>query len=76
MRKVQPMSAKRLKTREAPVWLIRALALFDSSTKAVFPDLGKTRRMDTGPARALLGRDLISADSSIREAGERVLKTL
>ena len=73
---LQPISPKRLKTREAPVWLIRALALFDSLIKAVLPDLGKTRQMDTTPARTLLGRDLISADMSIREAGERVLKTL
>ena len=54
--------AKKVSTREAPDWLMRAAGLFNADARFAGADLGKRRRYDAEPAEAVLGRPLRPLD--------------
>jgi len=52
-------------TRVAPNFVVRLLAVFDTSIRAVVPDLGKRFDVSNERAREILGMEFISAQDSL-----------
>ena len=61
---------RRIPTRTAPDFLIRALALFDRQIKAILPRLGRVERVSSARAEAELGMRFISPEGAVRAAGD------
>ena len=57
--------ARKVTTRNAPDWLVRALALFNPLAKATLGELGNVRHQDASHAKAVLGWSTRSEDQSI-----------
>lgn len=59
--------ARKIATKEAPILLLRVLALFDGSIKAILPKLGTVERVSNARAVAELGIDFIPAEQALRD---------
>jgi len=66
---------RRIATREAPDLLVRALALFDRSIRAVLPDLGRRPELSNARARELLGLSFTSPEDSLDAAADFPIRT-
>jgi dihydroflavonol-4-reductase len=60
-----PERAGRLPRFVAPDWVVRLLGLFDRDVAGTAGELGVVKRIEPGPAEALLGRPLIPAREAI-----------
>ncbi|MDR3474947.1 MAG: aldehyde reductase [Devosia sp.] len=60
LRQAFPSHAGKLPRFELPNWAVRLYGLFDADIRGNLESLGVVRRMDAGPARALLGRPFVS----------------
>jgi nucleoside-diphosphate-sugar epimerase len=66
--------AKKVPTRELPDWLLRLVALFDSSVRMAIPELGKKKNGTSAKAIRLLGWKPRSAEESILATAQSLLK--
>jgi len=57
--------ARRIATREAPTWVLRALRLFDSEIRSILPRLGQIEEVSNAKARRLLAMEFIPPDQAI-----------
>lgn len=73
LRRAHPERAKKIPTRELPAWLVRVLAAFDRTLRAVVPDLGVTPVGAAGYVTDLTGVTFRPADQSVRAAGQTLL---
>lgn len=64
---------RRIPTRQAPDFLVRALALFDPSVRSVVPILGRREEFSNARAREVLGIDFIPGPDAALAAAESVL---
>jgi dihydroflavonol-4-reductase len=67
-------AAKKVPTRVLPDWLVRVVALFDSSVKQVVPELGKHKRASNEKAKRLLGWAPRSNEEAIVATAESLLR--
>lgn len=59
---------RRIVTRLAPDWLLRAIGLWDRSIGAIAPRLGQIDRVSNARARAEMGIAFIPPDQAVRDA--------
>ncbi len=64
---------RKISTIQAPSFVIRFLALFDSDVKAVLPTLGKHIGVNSSQATKVLGIDFISPETSIIETSKYLI---
>ncbi len=60
---------RRIVTREAPDFVIRALALFDREVRTIVPILGRREEISNAKARRLLGMEFRDATQAAGETG-------
>jgi len=65
--------ATKVSTREAPDWLIRAVAFVSADARFLVPDLGKQRFFSPAMAESILGRPLRSSEEAIASAAESLI---
>ncbi|MFM6940747.1 MAG: SDR family oxidoreductase [Candidatus Planktophila sp.] len=63
-------SMRKIKTLQAPNFIIRVLSFFDTDIKAVLPLLGDRTPVDSSKAKSLLGINFISAEETVIETAE------
>jgi dihydroflavonol-4-reductase len=68
-----PAYARKTPRFELPDWAVRLYALFDRDMRGNLGELGVVRRMDSRDAVALLGRDLIPAETAIVATAESLI---
>lgn len=73
LRRGMPEHARRLPRIELPDWFSRFYALFDKELRGNLCELGYCRTTEAREARAILGRDLISAEQSIVDTGRSMV---
>lgn len=61
-------------TRVAPDWLVRILARFDKTIRAILPMLGKEIRTDPSRARDMLGIEFRDPRDSLEDAARALIK--
>ena len=66
--------SSKVKTGQAPTFLMRLLSLFDGSIKMILPQLGKPMNVNSSKAQRLLGIKFIAADVSIKESADYLIK--
>lgn len=66
--------AKKVPTRELPDWLLRLVALFDSSVRMALPELGKKKNGTSAKAIRVLGWKPRSPEESIVATAQSLLK--
>jgi dihydroflavonol-4-reductase len=62
------------KTGKAPTFLIKVLAKFDGDIRAILPLLGKPMLVSNKKAKSLLGMSFISAEASVKDSAEFLIK--
>ncbi len=72
LKSVYPKS--KVKTAQAPGFLIKFLSLFDGEIKAILPLLGKPMITNNAKAKRLLGINFIPAEISIKESADYLVK--
>jgi dihydroflavonol-4-reductase len=65
----------KIKTAQAPDFIIKALALFDADIKSVLPLLGDRTPVNSDKAKKLLGISFITPEDSILETAEFLLNS-
>ena len=60
--------------RTLPNWLVRIVAVFDSSAKQLVPELGKVKQASNEKARRVLGWSPRSNEDAIVATGESLLR--
>ncbi len=60
--------ARKIATKEAPIFLLRVLALFDGSVKAILPKLGKVERVSNARTVREMGMTFTSPENALRDA--------
>ncbi len=60
--------ARKIATREAPIFLLRVLALFDGSIKAILPKLGTVERVSNQRAMREMGMTFTPPEQALRDA--------
>jgi dihydroflavonol-4-reductase len=73
LRRRFPAYAKKTPRFELPDWAVRLYALFDADLRGNLGELGVVRRMDSTDVVALLGRDLIAAETAIVATAESLI---
>jgi dihydroflavonol-4-reductase len=73
LRRRFPAYAKKTPRFELPDWAVRIYALFDADLRGNLGELGVVRKMDSRDAIALLGRDLIPAETAIVATAESLI---
>jgi dihydroflavonol-4-reductase len=68
-----PAYAKKTPRFELPDWAVRLYALFDRDLRGNLGELGVVRRMDSRDAVALLGRELIKAETALVATAESLI---
>lgn len=68
-----PSHAGKLPKFEVPDWAVRVFAIFDADARDNLSELGQVRQVDASNARALLGRDFITAEVAIAELGQSLV---
>jgi len=61
---------RKIKTLQAPNFLVRILALFDKEIKAALPSLGDTTQVSSAKAQSVLGINFIPAKQSVLETAD------
>jgi dihydroflavonol-4-reductase len=61
-----------IKTREAPDFLIKMMAMFDSDIKTIIPQLGVPLNVSNQRAKDILGIDFIPARNAILASAESI----
>lgn len=64
----------KVKTAQAPTFIIRLLSLFDGSIKSILPQLGKPMNVSRDKAERLLGINFIPVDVTIKESADYLIK--
>ncbi len=64
---------RKISTIQAPSFVIRFLALFDSEVKAVLPTLGKHIGVNSSQATKVLGIDFVSPETSLIETSNYLI---
>lgn len=64
----------KVKTGQAPGFLIKFLSLFDGEIKAILPQLGRTMDISSAKATRLLGINFIPVQVSLRESADYLIK--
>ncbi len=67
-------AARRVPTRALPDWLLRIVALFDSSVGQIVPELGKVKNATSDKARRVLGWAPRSNDEAIVATAESLMR--
>ena len=67
-------AARKAPTRRLPNWLVRIVALGDSSLRQILPQLGQVRNASSDKARRLLGWTPRSSEEAIAAAGESLVR--
>lgn len=60
--------ARKIATKEAPVFLLRVLALFDGSIKAILPKLGTVEQVSNARAVREMGMTFTTPEQALRDA--------
>lgn len=60
--------ARKIATKEAPVFLLRVLALFDGSIRAILPKLGTVERVSNARAVTEMGMTFMAPEQALRDA--------
>ena len=60
---------RKISTRVAPNFVIRALSLFDPEIRSILPNLGKREEVSNARAGDILGMEFRDARDSVRESG-------
>jgi dihydroflavonol-4-reductase len=60
-----PQFRRKLPTRELPHFVVRLIALFDPTLRALVPDLGEIKRSSNEKAKRLLGFQFRTAEEAI-----------
>lgn len=63
---------RKIATRQAPAWLMKALALFDPSLRMIVPQLGHMPEFDTSATTRDLGIPFTPATTALSRAGNAV----
>lgn len=74
LRDAFPDRASKVPTRMMPDLLVKILALVSGDMKTIAMELGRRRFSSSEKIRALLGRELIPGDESIRASGETLIQ--
>jgi nucleoside-diphosphate-sugar epimerase len=74
LRRRMGAAGKRVPTRELPNWLVRTVALFDSSVRQVVPELGTTKNASNEKARRVLDWKPRSAEDALVASAESLIK--
>jgi dihydroflavonol-4-reductase len=72
LKSIYPKS--KVKTAQAPTFLIQFLAIFDGTVKSILPQLGKPMKISTAKAKRLLGTSFIPAEVAIKESADYLIK--
>jgi dihydroflavonol-4-reductase len=72
LKSIYPKS--KVKTAQAPSFLIQFLAIFDGTVKSILPQLGKPMKVSGAKAKRLLGMNFIPADVAIKESADYLIK--
>jgi dihydroflavonol-4-reductase len=67
-------AAKRVPTRRLPDWLLRLIALFDSSVAQIVPELGKSKNATNEKARRMLGWKPRSREDAVIATAESLVR--
>jgi nucleoside-diphosphate-sugar epimerase len=67
-------SARRVRTRQLPDWLIRAAAWFNPLAREILPELGKRKSGSSAKARRMLGWQPRSSDEAVLAAGQSLVR--
>jgi dihydroflavonol-4-reductase len=67
-------AARRVSTREAPDWLLRAASIFDPSVRQILPELGKPKNATNAKAKSLLGWAPRSREDALVATAESLLR--
>lgn len=73
LRRRMGAAGKRVPTRELPNWLVRTVALFDSSVRQIVPELGTTKNASNEKARRVLQWKPRSAEDSLVASAESLI---
>lgn len=65
---------RRITTREAPQFLVRAVALFDSSAKSILPKLGHLERVSNARAVREMGMEFIAPKAALLASADWLVK--
>jgi dihydroflavonol-4-reductase len=60
---------RRIATRQAPMFLLRLLSLFDPQLRQILPQIGKDLRVSNARARGALGMEFISPEAGLTATG-------
>ena len=72
LKSIYPTS--KVKSAQAPTFIIRLLSLFDNSIKPILPQLGKPMNVSGAKAQRLLNIKFISADVTLKESADYLIK--
>jgi dihydroflavonol-4-reductase len=72
LKSIYPKS--KVKTTQAPTFLVQFLAIFDGTVKSILPQLGKPMKVSGVKAKRLLGMNFIPADVAIKESADYLIK--
>jgi dihydroflavonol-4-reductase len=72
LKSIYPKS--KVKTAQAPTFLIQFLAIFDGTVKSILPQLGKPMKVSGAKAKRLLGVNFIPADVAIKDSADYLIK--
>ena len=64
----------KVKTAQAPTFLINILGIFDGTVRSILPQLGKPMKISGAKAKRLLAINFIPADVSIKESADYLIK--
>jgi dihydroflavonol-4-reductase len=64
----------KVKTAQAPTFLIHILGIFDGTVKSILPQLGKPMKISGAKAKRLLGINFIPVDISLKESADYLIK--
>jgi dihydroflavonol-4-reductase len=68
------VNARRVPTRELPDWLLRVVAIFDSSVTQIIPELGKFKSATNEKARRVLGWTPRSNEEALVATAESLVR--
>jgi nucleoside-diphosphate-sugar epimerase len=74
LRTAYPERARKIPRGELPNWLMRVIALFDSSARMVVGDLGRDARVANTKARDVLGWRPRSVEQTVRDTAESLIR--
>jgi len=68
-----PKYRSRMPRAEMPDWLVHVYALFNAAARTGIPELGEAPKVDTGPARTVLGLTFRPADEAITAMAQSLI---